>query len=137
MLFRSSYLLSVHPNNFLAINLSGSSSLWNVSSSFSCLLTSSMSLLYSLSYSSIAFLAFFRFSFPFQVSDSAVNPFHYTRYLSFPLICCLFNILSTSHSSSPSITTGAGCFFLCPSTCPTYFCILLTFTTRCILIDYT
>ena len=99
--YSSSYLLSIHPNNFLAVNLPGSSSLWNVSSSFSCLLMSSMSLLYSLSYTSITSLAFSRFSFPSQVSDSAVNPFHHTRYLSFPLICYLFNILSTFHSSSP------------------------------------
>ena len=129
-----SYLLSVHPNNFFAINLPGNSPLWKVPSSFSCLLTFSMSLLYSLSYSSIASLAFSRFSSPSQVSDSAINPFHHTRYLSFPLICHLFSILSTSHSSSPSIMTGAGCSLFCPSTCPTYLHILLTFTTGCILI---
>ena len=127
-----SYLLSNHPNSFLAMNLSGNSSLWNVPSSFFCLLTSSMSLLYSLSYSSIASLAFSRFSFSFQVSDSTVNPFYCTRYLSFPLIYYLFNILSTSHSSSPSIMTGVGCSFLCPSICPTYLCILLMLTIECI-----
>ena len=89
-------------------------------------------ILISLSYSSIASLAFSKFSSPFQVSDSAVNPFYRTRYLFFPLICRLFSILSTSYSSSPSITTGAGCSFLCPSTCPTYLHILLTLTTECI-----
>ena len=124
------YLLSNHPNSFLTMNLPGNSPLQNVPSSFSCLLTSFMSLLYSLSYSSIVSLAFSRFSFPSQVSDSAVNPFHHTRYLSFPLIRCLFNILSTSHSSSLSIMIGAGCSFLCPSICPTYLCILLTLTTE-------
>ena len=96
------------------------------------LITSSISHRYSFSYSSIASLAFSRFFFPFQVSDSAVNPFYHTRYLSFPHILCLFSILSTFYSSSPSITTGAGCSFLCPSTCPTYLCILLTLTTECI-----
>ena len=74
---------------------------------------------------------FFKFSFPFQVSDSAVNPFQCTKYLFFPLTRHLFRILSTSHSSSSSIITGAGCSLLCPSTCPTYHRILLTFTTRC------
>ena len=56
------------------------------------------------------------------ISDSAVNLFYCTRYLSFPYILHLFRILFTSYSSFFSITTGAGCFFLCPSTYPTYFC---------------
>ena len=128
------YLLSNYPNNFLAINLSGSSPLLKVSSFFSCLLTFSMSLLYSFLNSSTASFAFSRFYFPFQVSDSVVNSFHCTKYLSFPLIYCLFNIFSTFYSSSSSIITRAGCFFLCSSTCPIYLYILLTFTTRCIFI---
>ena len=130
--YSSSYLLSDHPNSFLAMNHPGNSPLLNVPSSFSCFLTSSISHQYSFSYSSIASFVFSRFSLPSQVSDSAVNPFHCTRYLSFPHILHLFRILSTSHFSSPSITTGAGCSFLCPSTCPTYFHILLTLTTECI-----
>ena len=128
------YLLSNHLNNFLAVNRPGNSLLLNIPSSLFCFLTSSMSLLYSLSYSSITSLAFSKFSSPSQVSDSAVNPFYCTRYLSFPLIRCLFSILSTSHSSSPSITTGAGCSFLCSFTCSTYLHILLTLTTECIFI---
>ena len=132
--YSSSYLLSNHSNSFLAVNLPGNSLLQNMPSFFFCLLTSSMSLLYFFSYSSIASFAFSRFSFPSQVSDSAVNPFHPTRYLSFPLIHHLFNILLTSHSSSPSIMTGAGCSFFCPLTCSIYLHILLMFTTRCILI---
>ena len=124
------YLLSDHPNSFLAINLPGNSPLLNISSSCSCLATSSMSRRYFFSNSSIASFAFFKFSLPFQISDSTINPFQCTKYLSFPLICRLFKILSTSHSSSPSIITGAGCSFFCPSTCPTYSHILLTFTTR-------
>ena len=110
--YSSLYLLSVHPNNFFAINFPGNSPLWKVLSSFSCLLMSSISLLYSLSYSSIASLVFSKFSSPFHVSDSAVNPFYHTRYLFFPLICCLFNIFSTFYSSSLSIITGASCSFL-------------------------
>ena len=124
-----SYLFSDHPNNFFAVNHPGSSPLLNVPSSFSCCLISSISHRYSFSYSSTASFAFSRFSLPFQVSDSAVNPFHRTRYLSFPYIRHLFRILSTSHSSSPLITTGPGCPFLCP---PTYLCVLLTLTTKCI-----
>ena len=132
--YSSSYLLSVYPYNFLAVNLPGNSPLLNVSSSLFCLLISSISLLYSFSNFSITSFALSRFSFPSQVSDSTVNPFYHTRYLSFPLICCLFNILSTFHSSSPLIITGAGCSFLCPSTCSTYLYILLMLTTGCILI---
>ena len=63
-----------------------------------------------------------------------MNPFYYTRYLSFPLTLHLFSILSTFYSSSPSIITRAGCSFLCPFTCPIYLCILLMFTTGHILI---
>ena len=129
-----SYCLSDHPNSFFAVNRPGSSSLLNVPSFLSCCLISSMSRWYSFSYSLTASFAFSRFSLPSQVSDSAVNPFHCTRYLSFPHIHYLFRILSTSHSSSPSITTGAGCSFFCPSTCSTYLCILLTLTTECIFI---
>ena len=132
--YSSLYFLSDHPNNFLTVNFPGNSPLLKVPSSLSCLLMSSMSHWYSFSNSLTAPFVFSKFSIPSQVSDSAVNPFHHTRYLSFPLIHCLFNILSTSYSFSPSVMTGAGCFFLCPSTCPMYLCILLTFTTGCILI---
>ena len=89
---------------------------------------------YSFSNSLIASFAFFKFSLPSHVSDSAINPFHHTKYLSFPLTRCLFNILSTSHSSSSLIITGAVCSFFYPSTCPMYLCILLMLTTRCIFI---
>ena len=129
-----SYCLSDHPNSFFAVNCPGSSPFLNVSSSLSCCLTSSMSHWYSFLYSSTASFVFSKFSLPSQVSDSAMNPFYHTKYLFFPCICCLFRILSTSHFSSLSITTGAGCSFLCPSTCPTYLCILLTLTTECIFI---
>ena len=128
------YLLSDQPNNFLAVNHSGSSPLLNILSFFFCLLMSSISYQYSFLNSSTASFAFSRFSIPSQVSNSAVNSFHHIRYLFFPLTCCLFNIFSTSYSFSSSIITGVSCSFLCPSTCPMYLCILLTFTTRCILI---
>ena len=126
------YCLSDHPYNFFAVNLPGSSLRWNVPSSRSCHATSSISRRYSFSNSSIASCTFFKFSLPSHVLDSAINPFQHTRYLSFPLTRRLFRILSTSHSSSPSIITGTGRSFFCPSTCPTYHCILLTFTTGCI-----
>ena len=129
-----SYFLSDHPNNFFAVNLPGNSPLSNIPFSFSCQFTSSMFYQYSLSNSSIASFVFPRFSLSSQVSDSTVNPFHCTRYLSFSLIHHLFKNFSTSYSSSPSIITGVGCSLFCPSTCPTYLCILLTLTTRYILI---
>ena len=129
-----SYLLSNHPNNLFTINCPSSSLLLNISFSLSCCFISSMSCWYSFSYSSTASFVFSRFSLPSQVSNSTMNPFHCTRYLSFSYICHLFRIFSTSYSSSPLIMTGAGCSLLCLSTCPTYLCILLTFTTECILI---
>ena len=116
------------------MNRPGSSSLLNVPSSLSCHFISSMFFLYSFSYSSIASFVFSKFSFPSQVSDSAVNPFHCTRYLFFSLIRCLFNILLTSHFSSLSVMTETSCSFFCSSTCPMYLCILLMLTTGCILI---
>ena len=127
-----SYHLSNYPNSFLAVNLPGNSSLLNVPFSLSCQFISSMSLQYSFSNSSTASFAFSKFSLPSQVLDSAIKPFYLTKYLSFPLICRLFRIFSTLYSSSSLIMTRVGCFFLCPFTCPTYFCILLTLTTGCI-----
>ena len=104
-------------------------------SSASCHLTfSSSSLLYSLSNSSTNSMAFFKFSLLSQVSSFAVHPFHCTKYLSLPHTFLLFIIFSTSHSSSPSITTGCGVSFLCPSTCNLYHYTRLTLITGCILI---
>ena len=127
-----SYRLSDHLYNIFAMNFPGNFPRRNVPSSRSCLAISSISHRYSFLNSLIASFAFSKFSLPSQVSDSAVNPFQRTKYLSFPLTCRLFRILSTSYSSSPSIITGAGCSFFCPFTCPTYLRILLTFTTGCI-----
>ena len=125
-----SYLLFDHPNNFFAINLPGNFPLLNISSSLSYQFTFFMFQQYSFSYSFITFLEFSKFSLPSQVSDSAVNPFQHTKYLSLPFIHCLFKILSTSHFSSSPIITGTSCSFLCPSTYPTYRRILLTLTIR-------
>ena len=125
-----SYLLFDHLNSFLAANLPGNSLLLNVPFLCSYLAISSISHWYFFSNSLITSFALFKFSLPSQVSDSAVNPFQYTKYLFLPFTHRLFNILSTSYSSSLTIITGAGCSFLCSSTCPIYYCILLTFTTR-------
>ena len=129
-----SYLLSDHLNSFLAVNLPGNSPLLNVPSSCSCLATSSISHQYSFLNSLIASFVFSKFSFPSQISDSAVNLFQHTKYLSFSLTRHLFKILFTSHSSSPLIITRASCSLFCSSTYPTYLCILLMLTTRCIFI---
>ena len=114
------YLLSNQPNSFFAVNCSSSSLLLNISSFLFCLLTFFISCQYFFFNSSTASFVFSRFSIPSQVFDSTVNPFHYTRYLSFSLTYHLFSILFTSHSFSSSIITGAGCFFLCSFICPTY-----------------
>ena len=110
------YLLSDHPNSFIAVNLPGNSPLLNVPSLHSCFAMFFMSHRYSFSNSLITSFIFFKFSLPFQVSDSAINPFQHTKYLSFSFTCRLFRILSTFYSSSSSIITEAGCSFLCPST---------------------
>ena len=128
-----SYILSNQPNSFFAINCSGSS-LLNVLSSLSYLLIFFISHQYFFLNSLITSFAFSRFSILFQVFNSAVNLFYYTRYLSFPLTCYLFSILFTSYSFSFSIITGASCSFFCSSTCSIYLYILLIFTTRYILI---
>ena len=74
-------------------------------------------------------IVFFRFSLLFHVSSSAVQPFYRTKYLSLPHTFLLFMIFSTSHSSSPLITTGCGVSFFCSSTCDLYLHTLLTLTT--------
>ena len=130
----SSYCLSNHPNSFFTINCPSSSFLLNVLSFLSCCFISSISCWYFFSNSLTTPFVFSKFSIPFQVLDLAVNPFYCTKYLFFSLIHYLFSIFSTFYFSSPLIITGAGCFFLYPSTCPMYLCILLTFTTGCILI---
>ena len=60
------------------------------------------------------------------ISLSTVNPFHWTKYLSTSLIFLLFNILSTSHSLTPSTSIGLTSSFFCTSTCFLYCTIQLT-----------
>ena len=131
----SNFLLS-HPYNSLAVYFPGNSILLHSSTSFffsifSCHLTSTPSR----SNSFINSSTFFKFSLYFQVSPSAVNPFHCIKYFSTPLIFFLFKTFSTSHSSTPSTSTGFPSSFFCPLTCSLYHTIQLTLTTRCILIE--
>ena len=116
--YSCSYFFSPHPYNNFAIYFPSNPLLNTLlfSSVFCCLASSSSSLPYSFSNSSTRSLAFLRFSLLSQVSSSAVHPFHRTRYLSLPHTHLLFIIFSTSHSSSPSITTCCGISFFCPST---------------------
>ena len=69
------------------------------------------------------------------MSCSAINPFHHTKYFTTPLTFHLFNIFSTSYSSTPSTSTGFTSSTFCPSTCSLYYTTQLIFTTRRILID--
>ena len=101
-----------------------------------CLTSSSSSLQYSLSNSLTNSIVFFKFSLLSQVFFLAVYSFHHTKYLSLPRTFLLFIIFSTSHSSSPLITTSCGVSFFCPSTCDLYYRIQLTLTTGCILIVF-
>ena len=116
-----SNLLLFYPYSNFAVYLSGNSPLLNFLSSaisiLSCLLTSVFIHPSNSSNTSFAFSKFFLFS---HVSCSTVNPFHHTRYLSTSLIFLLFNIFSTSHSLTPSISIGFPSSFLCPSTCSLY-----------------
>ena len=130
-----SYLLFPQPYSSLAINSLGNSWLNSFSSSSSFYhLSSSASSLYSLSNSSTNSFAFSRFFLLSHVSPSAVYPFHHTKNFSFSRTTRLFRIFSTSNSSFPSMMTGFGGVFFCPSTCGLYSRTLLTFTTGCILI---
>ena len=117
----------------MIVYLLGNSLLNAFLSSFaSCHLTFSSSLQYFLSNSLTNSIVFFKFSLLSHISSSAVHLFHHTKYLSLPHTL-LFMIFSTSHSSSPSITTSCGASFFCPSICDLYFRTLLTLTTGCIL----
>jgi len=114
------------------VNLFGNSFFLNILFFLFCLWTFFIFHQYSLSNSSTPSFVFPRFSIPSQVFDSVINPFHHTKYLSFPLTYHLFSILSTFHSFSFLIMTQANFSFLCSFTCPIYLHILLIFTTRCI-----
>ena len=117
--FPSSYLYSI-----FAINFSGNSSLLksfsSAISSFSCLLTFVFILPLNSSNTSLVFPKSFSL---FQVSCSAVNLFHCTKYLSTLLIFLLFNIFSIFHSLTPSISIGFPSSFFCLSTCFLYYTI--------------
>ena len=111
----SSNFPSSHPYNIFAINFPGNSSLLksfsSTISSFSYLLTSTFILLSNSFNVSLAFPKSFFFSY---VLLFAINPFHCTKYFSTPLIFLLFNIFSTSHSSTLSTSTSLLFSFFCP-----------------------
>ena len=103
--------------NILAIYFPGSSPLLKLFSSIqsnsSCLLTS----VFTLSSNSITnFFIFSKSSSFSQLSCFAVNPFYHTKYFVTPLTFLLFNIFSTSHSSTPSTFIGLTSSFFCSST---------------------
>ena len=113
-----------HPYNIFAVNFPCNSPLLKSLSSaifiFFCLLTSAF--IHSLNSSNTS-LTFPKSSFLSQVSCSAINLFHCTKYLSTSLIFLLFNIFSISYSSTPSISIGFLSSFFCPSTCSLYYTI--------------
>ena len=91
------YLLSDYLNNFFTVNFPGSSFFLNVLSSLSCLLMFSISHQYSFLNSFTTPFSFSKFYFPSQLSDSAMNPFYLTKYLSFPLICHILMTFPSMH----------------------------------------
>ena len=124
--YSSSNFQSFHPYNNFTVYFPGNSILLYSSTSPSYHLTSTPPH----SNSSINSSIFFKFSFLSHVSPSAVNSFHRIKYFTTPLIFFLFNIFSTSYSSTPSTSTGFSSSFFCPFTCSLYLTIRLTFTTR-------
>ena len=100
---------SSHTYSSLVVYFSSSSLL--LYSSLSCHLTSIFNLPLNSFTSSFAFSKSSFFSY---VSLSAINPFHHTKYFSTPLTFLLFSILSTFHSSAPSISIGFPSSFFCP-----------------------
>ena len=112
---------SFHLYNIFAINFPSNSPLLKSFSStisnFSYLLTSVSILPSNFSNTSLMFP---KSSLFFHVLLSTINPFHHTKYFSTPLIFLLFNIFSTSHSLTPSTSTGLPSSFFCPSTCSLY-----------------
>ena len=134
--YSSSNFPSFHPYNIFAVYFSSNSpflkSLSSTISNFSCLLTSAF--IHSLNFSITSF-AFYRSSSFSHESYSAINPFYCTKYFTTPLIFHLFKNFSTSHSSTPSTSTGFTSSAFCSFTCSLYCTTQLTFTTRCILIE--
>ena len=130
--------LSSHPNKIFAIYFPSDSLLLNssvsgfiftfhLSSIPSCLLTSVLSLPSNSFTNSLAFSKSFFFS---HISFFTVNPFQHTKYFSTHCIFLLFNIFSTSHSSTPSTSTGFSSSTLYLFTGFLYLITLLKFTTR-------
>ena len=134
--FSFSNFLLFHPYKIFAIYLPRNSPLLkffsSAISSFSCLLTSV--LIFPLNSATHSF-AFSKSSSLSQLSCFAVNLFHCTKYFTTFLTFCLFNILSTSHSLTPSISIGFTSSFFCLPTWFLYHTIWLTFTTGWILIE--
>ena len=126
----SNFLLS-HPYSSFAVYFPGNSALLksfsSAQSNFSCLLTSTFILPSKFTTSSFAFFKFSSFS---QLSFSAVNSFHCTKYFVTPLTFLLFKIFSTFHFSTSFTSTGFPSSFFYPFTWSLYHTTQLTFTTR-------
>ena len=95
--------------------------------SFSCFLTSAFILF---SNSTTTSFTFSRSSSLFQLSCSAINPFHYTKYFTIPLTFLLFNIFSTFHSLTLFTSTSFTSSALYSLTYFLYHTTQLTFITR-------
>ena len=119
--YSSSNFPSFHPYNIFAIYFSNNSSflksLSSAMSNFSCHLTFAFILSLNSATTSFAFSKSFSLS---QESYSAINSFHHTRYFITPHIFLLFKIISTFHSSTPSISTGFTSFIFYLFTCSLY-----------------
>ena len=129
--YSSSNLPSSYSYNIFIIYFLGNFSLLKslsfAISSFFCFLTSAFNLFSNFTTTFFVFSKSFSFS---QLLYSTVNLFYYTKYFVTLFIFLLFNILSTSHSSTPSTFISFTSSFFCLSTCFLYYTTWLTFTTR-------
>ena len=123
-----------HLYNIFAIYFPSNSfllrSLFSTIFSFSCFLTSAFTLFSNFATTSFTFS---RSSSLFQLSCSAINPFHYTKYFTIPLTFLLFNIFSTFHSLTLFTSTSFTSSALYSPTYFLYHTTQLTFITGWIL----
>ena len=119
--------------NIFAVYFSGNSSLLKshsfTKSNFSCLLTSVLSLF---SNSATTSFVFYKSSFLFYVSFSAINPFYYTKYFVTP--CIFFYLIFFSLLNSIHFHWFCFLYFLALHLF-LYLTTWLMFTTRWILIE--
>ena len=128
LILNSNFAVYSFSNSLLLNSLAlGFNFTFHIFSNLSCHLTSTLIFPLNLSTTS---LAFFKSYFFFHVSFSAINSFQYIKYFITSQTFYLFNIFSTSHSSTLLTSTSFSSSTLCSFTSSLYLTTLLKFTTR-------